>query len=365
MSRALFLASMARGRTSPNPMVGAVIVKSGRIIAEGYHEKAGKDHAEIVALKKARGSAKKATMYITLEPCCHHGRTPPCTDAIIAAGLDKVVVAATDPNPLVGGKGIAQLKAAGINVQLGLLQKEANKLNEAFNKWIVHKVPFLTLKAALSLDGRLAAADGSSKWITSDEARKRVHEMRAENDAVLVGIKTVLNDNPRLNVRMLKRTGIRHPIRVVVDSRLETPVSAAIFHSMGGKVWIATISDDAKKSKALENEGATIIRVPEKNKRIDLKELMAELGRRGIVSLMVEGGAEIHSSMLTEGMVDKLSLFYAPILLGGGARYSFFSKGGASTITDALKVHGTAIATMDKSNVTVFDGNIMVEGYLN
>lgn len=364
MLRALQLAETARGRTSPNPMVGAVIVKSGRIIAEAFHEKAGKDHAEAAAMKKARGAAKNATMYVTLEPCCHHGRTPPCTDAIIAAGIEKVVVAATDPNPLVCGKGIARLKAAGIGVQLGLHQKEAEKLNEAFNKWIVRKIPFVTLKAALSLDGRIAAADGSSKWITNEEARKRVHEMRAENDAVLVGVKTVLKDDPRLNVRALKKTGIRQPARVIVDTRLETPLSAAVLHSGGGKVLIATCSEDSRKIKALENGGATVVCLPEKNKSVNMAELMAELGRRNIVSLIIEGGSGIFTTALTERLVDKLALFYAPILIGGGDRFSFFAGRGAGTITEAMKVRNLAIGTMEKGSVTRFNDNILVEGYL-
>ncbi len=345
MLRALQLAEMAKGRTSPNPMVGAVVVKGGKIIAEGFHGKAGGDHAEVIAIKKAKDAAKGAALYVTLEPCCHHGKTPPCTDAIIAAGIKKVVFATQDPNPLVSGKGEAQLKKAGITVLRGLLQKEAQKLNEQFNKFITKKIPFVTLKAALSLDGKIAAVDGSSKWISSDLSRQRVHEMREASDAVIVGVGTILKDDPRLNVR-LSNKGSKHPVRIIVDSQLKTPPSAHILHSQGGKVWIATINPDGGKAKALENEGANIIGLPEKNGAVNLKELMKELGKREIVSALLEGGSTLFTSMLNDGLIDKVALFYAPIIVGGPSRYSLIQGEGVKSIDKAMRLEDFSVTIM-------------------
>lgn len=364
MLRALALAEKARGRTSPNPLVGAVLIKNGKIIAEGFHEKAGKDHAEIVALKKAKGNAKGATLYVTLEPCSHHGKTPPCADAVIGAGVTKVVIATQDPNPLVAGKGIARLKKAGITVMVGLLQKEAQQINEGWNKFITQNLPFVTLKAACSLDGKIAAEDGTSKWISNDLSRQKVHEMRATSDAVMVGVNTVLKDDPRLNVRLKKKDGVRHPLRVIVDTNLETPPSAAVLHSFGGKVIIATASDNSRRAKALEEEGATILRLPEKNKRVNLKELMAELGKRGVVNLLMEGGAELYTAALNEGIVDKLALFYAPILLGGG-RYSIFGGAGVKSIAGAIKVGNMTVTPIGGGQLSKINANLLVEGYIN
>ncbi|MBI3793570.1 MAG: bifunctional diaminohydroxyphosphoribosylaminopyrimidine deaminase/5-amino-6-(5-phosphoribosylamino)uracil reductase RibD [Nitrospinae bacterium] len=364
MTRALQLAETARGRTSPNPMVGAVIVKGNRIIAEGFHQKAGGDHAEIVALKKAKDAAKGASLYVTLEPCCHHGKTPPCTDAIIKAGIKKVAIAAQDPNPLVCGKGTAQLKKAGVAVFQGLLQKEAKKLNEAYNKFITEKIPFVTLKVALSLDGKMADSAGVSKWISNENSRQKVHEMRASSDAVLVGVNTLLNDNPRLNARVGKKSD-RQPVRVVADSSLRTPPTARILHSAGGEVWIATTSDDQKKIKSLEDEGAKIIRVEEKNKRVDLKALMKELAKRGIVSLLLEGGASMIGDAMKNDMVDKMALFYAPLIIGGEGRYSLAGTDMAKDLPKASRLLELSVTTIPadgpaKNSV----GDVLVEGYV-
>ena len=363
MLRALALAETARGRTSPNPLVGAVLIKNGKIVAEGFHEKAGKDHAEIVAMKKAKGNAKGATLYVTLEPCCHEGKTPPCADAIIGAGIAKVVVATPDPNPLVAGKGIARLKKAGITVMVGLLQKEARQLNEGWNKFITQKLPFVTLKAACSLDGKIAAEDGSSKWISNELSRQKVHEMRAAADAVMVGVNTVLKDDPRLNVRLPKKTGFTHPLRVIVDTNLDTPPDAAALHSAGGKVLIATASDNSRRVKALEEEGADVLRLPEKNKRVSLKELLVELGSRGVVNLMIEGGGELYTAALNEGIVDKLALFYAPVLIGGG-RYQVFGGAGVKTMADAIAIHNMTVTPIGDARLSKFSVNFLVEGYI-
>lgn len=359
------MAEKARGRTSPNPMVGAVIVKNGKIIAEGFHEQAGKDHAEVAALKKAGNAAKGAALYVTLEPCCHQGKTPPCTDALIASGIKKVVLATQDPNPLVAGKGMAQLKKAGITVMHGLLQKEAQRLNEAFNKYITQKSPFVTLKAALSLDGKIAAADGSSKWISNERSRQRVHEMRDAADAVIVGVNTVLKDDPRLNVRLAGKKKPKHPLRVIVDSRLQTPPDAHVLHSHGGEVLIAACHDDARKRKALENEGATVIILPEKNKMVDLKELMKELGKRETVSALIEGGATIFTMALEEGLVDKVALFYAPIILGGSGRFSLAHGEGVKSIEKAIRLRDFSITPIDEKPVKLFAENVLIEGYVS
>ncbi|GMT41768.1 MAG: riboflavin biosynthesis protein RibD [bacterium] len=357
MRRALDLAVRARGCTSPNPMVGAVIVKSGKIIAEGFHKKAGGDHAEIAALKairKAKKSAKGAILYVTLEPCCHRGKTPPCTDAVVASGIKKVVLAARDPNPLVAGKGIEKLKKAGITVLEGLLQKEAKKLNEAYEKFITQKVPFVVMKAASSLDGKIASETGQSKWITNETARKKVHEMRQDCDVVMVGINTILKDDPSLNVRPVKK-GAKQPLRLIVDTTLKTEPDASVFHSQGGRVLIAAGTDaPASRLKPLEQKGAEILRIGLKNDRVNLKELMKALAKMNVVSILLEGGGELFTSALASGIVDRVALFYAPIILGGSGRYSMVHGKGVKQISDAMKIHDVA--------VTQLDGNILVEG---
>ncbi len=364
MLRALALAEKARGRTSPNPLVGAVLIKNGKIIAEGFHEKAGKDHAEIVAIKKARANAKGATLYITLEPCSHHGKTPPCADAVIEAGIAKVVIATPDPNPLVSGKGIARLKKAGLTVMVGLLQKEARQLNEGWSKFITQNIPYVTLKAACSLDGKIAAEDGTSKWISNELSRVKVHEMRAASDAIMVGVNTLLKDDPRLNVRLKKKDNIRYPLRVIVDTGLDTSPAASVLHSVGGKVIIATASDNSRRAKALEEEGATVLRLPEKNKRVNLKELMVELGKRGVVNLLLEGGAELYTAALNEGIVDKLALFYAPVLLGGSGRFSVFGGAGVKGITGAIKIDNMTVTPIGDDRQTKYKTNFLIEGYI-
>jgi len=363
MLRALQLAEKARGRTSPNPMVGAVIVKGNKIIAEGWHEKAGGDHAEVAAIKNAKNGAKDSTLYVTLEPCCHHGKTPPCTDAIINAGIKKVVIAVQDPNPVVSGKGMTQLKKAGITVLHGLLQKESIKLNEAYNKFITQKTPFVTLKAAVSMDGRIADSEGVSKWISNENSREKAQEMRSANDAVMVGVNTVLKDDPRLNVRPGKK-GDKQPIRIILDSSLLTPPSARVLHSHGGEVWIATVGKYEKKAKALESEGAKIIYVQEKNKKIDFKNLMRELGKMGVVSILLEGGATIFADALKEGIVDKVAIFYAPILIGGSARYSFAGTDFSKSLDKATRLENFSITPIAQDGSKHGIGNILFEGYI-
>jgi diaminohydroxyphosphoribosylaminopyrimidine deaminase/5-amino-6-(5-phosphoribosylamino)uracil reductase len=335
-------------------MVGAVIVKSGKTVAEGFHQKAGHDHAEIVALKKAKGRAKGAAMYVTLEPCNHFGNRPPCSEAIISAGIKKVFVAMRDPNPIVAGKGVRRLKKAGISVVVGDMQNDALKLNEPYIKFVTKKLPFVTIKAAMSLDGKIAAASGNSAWISNVKSRQKAHEMRAAADLVMVGINTLLKDDPRLNVRYGKSSG-RMPVRLIVDTHLKTPAGAKIFRTKGGPVWIAAGPDaPKKKAAALSEKGAVILRVGLKKKRINLQKLMKELARRGIVNVLLEGGGELMTSVIEERLADRAAFFIAPILLGGNDRYSIFHGKGAGKVGGGVELKNVTFKT--------FDDNILVEG---
>lgn len=342
MQRAFALARTAKGRTSPNPMVGAVLVKEGRIIGEGYHTSAGADHAEIVALKAAGDEARGATLYLNLEPCCHYGRTPPCTEAIIRAGVKRVVASTFDPNPLVAGKGAERLKAAGIDVEIGLLSEEAKRLNEAFFTFIIKGRPFVILKVAASLDGKIATKAGESRWITGEAARKKVHELRDEVDAVLVGIGTVLKDDPLLTVR-LDRERTRDPLRVIVDSHARLPLKANVLKDPR-KTWVA-VSPEAPQERveALQRQGANVLVIEGSPRKVSLGKLMEELGRRGIMSLMIEGGSEINGSAFQEGIVDKLILFYAPLLIGGQEAPSIIGGSGVEHLPQAIRLKDVRI----------------------
>ena len=359
MRRALRLAARASGHTSPNPMVGALIVKSGKKISEGYHQKAGADHAEIVALKKAKGSARGSTMYVTLEPCNHFGKTSPCTDAIISAGIKKVIVATRDPNPIVAGKGIAKLKRAGIAVTVGDCQNDAKGLNEPYIKFITKKVPFVTIKAAISLDGKIAAASGNSTWISNKKSRERAHQMRAGADVVMIGVNTLLKDDPRLNVRQVRPVRLKKPVkqtvRLIVDTHLKTPTTAKIFRTKGGSVWIAAGKNASKKkAEALTSKGAIILRIGLTKNRINLRSLMKELARRGIVNVLLEGGGKLLTSAIQQRIADRGAFFIAPILLGGSEKYSIFHGKGINKVNDAFRL----------KNVTYknIDDNVLVEG---
>ncbi len=314
MRRALALARRGAGWVSPNPMVGAVIVKEGKVIAEGYHRRFGGDHAEVEAIKRARESLKGATMYVTLEPCCHWGKTPPCTEAIIREGIGRVVVATSDPNPEVRGKGVKALREAGLEVEVGVLEEEAKELNEAYFKWREEGVPFVTLKWAQSIDGRIATQKGDSRWISSEEARRLAHRLRARNDAVLVGIRTVLADDPQLTVREARG---RNPLRVVVDSRLKTPLKARVLDSSAPTLIVTTRGADPGKMRALE-ERAEVLVIEGKDGRVDLGGLLRKLARRAITSVLVEGGGQIITSFLREGLWDRILVITSPLLIGKG-----------------------------------------------
>jgi diaminohydroxyphosphoribosylaminopyrimidine deaminase/5-amino-6-(5-phosphoribosylamino)uracil reductase len=369
MKKALALAARAKGRTSPNPMVGAVVVKGGTIIGAGYHKKAGTPHAEILALKKAGQNAKNATLYVTLEPCCHTDKkTPPCTKEIIRSKIKKVVVAMTDPNPKVSGKGISELQEAGIQTQVGIMEPEAERLNEAFTKFISTKRPFVTLKIAQSIDGRIATARGESKWITGPEARAYVHRLRNEFDAVLVGIGTVKKDDPSLDCRM---PGGRNPFRIVLDSSLQIPLNSKILRHGDGKTIIAaTILAPERKIEQIRKQGHTVLvingtRTSKKRRadnpgpgvlQVDLKRLMKELGKMEITAVMIEGGSSVAAAALSEKIVDKVLFFIAPKIIGGTDAVP--SVGGKSPL---LLKHAL---NLNIAHITTFGSDICMEGYV-
>ena len=357
MRRALDLAARARGRTSPNPMVGAVLVKDGQLIGEGFHTYTGSDHAEVAALRDAGPAATGATLYVSLEPCCHYGRTPPCVDQILQAGIRRVVAACEDPNPAVSGKGIAALRAAGLSVDVGVLAEEAERVNEAFFTHVRTGRPFVTLKVAASLDGKIATRTGESRWITGESARRRVHQLRNEVDAVLVGIGTVLRDDPLLTTRL----GIadqRDPIRVIVDNLARLPLRAKVVNRASTAPTILAVSQMAPRTKleALEREGVQVIVVESSPRRVSLERLIEALGKRGILSVMIEGGAEINASALREGIVDKVLVFLAPTLIGGKSTPTAVGGDGIESLSQAVRLRDVRIER--------FDGDILVEGYI-
>jgi len=315
MARALQLAERGMWTTTPNPRVGCVLTRDGEVIGEGWHEKAGEPHAEVNALRAAGERVRGATAYVTLEPCSHHGRTPPCAEALVAAGVSRVVAAMSDPNPLVAGKGLAMLRAAGIEATSGLLENEARELNIGFISRMTRGRPWLRLKAAASLDGKTALNNGVSQWITGPDARRDGHRWRARACAVLTGIGTVRDDDPQLLVRDVETT--RQPLRVVVDSRLETPLSARILQ--GGPVLVAVAVDDEKRANLLRAAGAEVLLLPNAAGKVELKDLLEELGRRGINEVHAEAGFKLNGSLLREGLVDELLLYLAPCLIGHDA----------------------------------------------
>ena len=318
MRQALRLARRGLGKTSPNPMVGAVIVKEGRIIGQGYHQSFGGDHAEIDALKSATEDVNGATMYVTLEPCRHWGKTPPCTDAIIKNRIGKVVIGMLDPFPEMRGKSLEMLNQHGIETVVGVLEKECRALNEAYLKYTTTGLPFVTVKFAQTLDGRIATAQGSSRWISSPESLKLAHKLRAHHDAIMVGVGTVLADNPELTVRLVKG---RNPTRVILDSRLRIPLDAKVLMNQetARTLVAATPAADKEKLAALRWMGIEVLIVPpDKQGKVDLKQLLKMLAQRQISSLLVEGGAETITSFLRLNLVDKLVVFIAPKIMGKG-----------------------------------------------
>jgi diaminohydroxyphosphoribosylaminopyrimidine deaminase/5-amino-6-(5-phosphoribosylamino)uracil reductase len=318
MQRALDLAERARGLTSPNPMVGALVVRGEQVVGEGFHRAAGQPHAEIEALTAAASRAAGATLYVTLEPCAHQGRTPPCAPAVVAAGIRRVVAAIADPNPLVAGRGVATLRAAGIEVVAGVCAPQAERLNRVFLTAMRRRRPHVTLKAAATLDGKIADVRGQSQWITGEAARRQAHRLRSEADAIVVGVETALRDDPRLSVR-LDAPWPREPWRVVLDTAARTPPSARLVASGTPARALVAVGPQApaERVRGLQAAGATVIRLASEAGRVAVHALLEDLLARGVHGVLVEGGAEVHASFVGAGAVDRVAIFIAPKLLGG------------------------------------------------
>ena len=330
MRRALELAEQGRGRTSPNPMVGCVIVRGGEVVGEGYHQKAGEPHAEVNAIRAAGGQVKGATLYVTLEPCCFHGKTPPCVDLIIEHKPARVVVAMHDPNPRVAGQGIFQLRDAGIDVEVGVLEAEARRLNEVFTKYITERMPFVIAKVGMSLDGKIATRSGDSHWVTGEESRRLVHKIRNEVDAILVGSRTVMLDDPSLTTR-LDTDKTKDPIRVIVDADDYLDTTRRVFHiESTAPTWVA-IPDDRMFSG-----GDEVLLVPRGRQGLDLRALMRELAARDVTSVLIEGGGTTHASAFAAGIVDKVMFFVAPKIIGGHDAITAVEGEGAARMADAV-----------------------------
>jgi diaminohydroxyphosphoribosylaminopyrimidine deaminase/5-amino-6-(5-phosphoribosylamino)uracil reductase len=356
MREALREARKGLGRTSPNPSVGAVIVRNGKVVARGHHKKAGLPHAEIEALHRLGNEAWGDTLYVTLEPCNHHGRTPPCSEAIVRSRIRRVVVGMKDPNPYVAGGGCEFLQNAGIEVRTGVLEKECRRVNEAYLKFIGSKRPFVMVKTALTLDGWTASATGDSKWITSERSRQFVHRLRDRVDAVMVGIGTVLADDPHLTTR-LKGGGGRDPLRVVADTRLRTPWGANILDGDSASKTLIAAGNDLSPGdlKRFHEKGALTLQCPIKAGRIDLGVLLDKLGEMSVTSLLVEGGSGITGSLIRERLVDKFYIFKAPKILGGSDGVPMAAGPGARTIEDCLALKDVRLRR--------FGEDILIEGY--
>ncbi|MFZ5876268.1 MAG: bifunctional diaminohydroxyphosphoribosylaminopyrimidine deaminase/5-amino-6-(5-phosphoribosylamino)uracil reductase RibD [Nitrospirota bacterium] len=357
MRRALALAARGVGRTSPNPAVGAVVVRGGRIVGEGYHRRAGEPHAEVIALRNAGPRARGATLYVTLEPCCHvEKRTPPCVDMIEASGIRTVVVATGDPNPKVAGRGVARLRSKGLTVRVGVLRERATRLNEAYAHWITTGRPFVTLKVASTLDGKIAAASGESRWITGPRARDEVHRLRSRVDAVLVGLGTVKADDPELTARGGRNR--RNPHRVILDERLAVPpIARAVRPRQGSTAFVvATPGAAASRRRRLESVGARVLIARARDGVVDLRDLMRRLGAMAVTSILIEGGSEVNASALRAGIVTKVMIMLAPKILGG--RDAVGSVGGRSPrrLSEAARLRDLTVRRAGD--------DVIVEGYL-
>jgi diaminohydroxyphosphoribosylaminopyrimidine deaminase/5-amino-6-(5-phosphoribosylamino)uracil reductase len=361
MKMAFDLAVKGRGDTSPNPMVGAVIVKDDKVVGKGYHKAAGTPHAEVHAINDAGELAKHATLYVTLEPCNHTGRTPPCAKRILGAEIGRVVVAMKDPNPHVKGDGIGYLKTNGVAVTTGVLKSDAEKINEIFVKYIQTRRPFVILKCAATLDGQIATRTGDAKWVTGREARQYVHELRHAVDAIMVGIETVRSDDPSLTTRLENRTG-KDPARIILDTQLSIPEQAKILRldSRAETIIItgnlSSAPDLLRKRDRLEKQGARVLQAPVKENRIDLDALMALLGGMEITGLLIEGGGRVAASSFSAGIVDKIMFFYAPKILGGSDGVPICNGSGPDLMKDSMRIRDV--------NIRRFGDDILVEGYV-
>ncbi|MBE6850886.1 MAG: bifunctional diaminohydroxyphosphoribosylaminopyrimidine deaminase/5-amino-6-(5-phosphoribosylamino)uracil reductase RibD [Ruminococcus sp.] len=336
MQRAIALAKRGVGFVNPNPLVGAVIVKEGRVIGEGWHERYGQPHAERNALKNCTESPQDAVMYVTLEPCCHHGKNPPCTDAVIESGISKVFVGSNDPNPLVAGQGIAKLRAAGIEVVTEFCKAECDAINRIFFHYITSKTPYCIMKTAMTADGKTATRTGLSKWITNDASRTHVHETRKQVAAIMVGIGTVLADDPMLNCRLEDPS---HPIRIVCDTNLRIPMDCQLVKTAGEiPTYVAACRVDAQKRAFLETSGVHVLEMPLSDGHVDLRALMVKLGEMGIDSILLEGGASMHEAALRSGIVQRVQVYIAPKIFGGEAARSAVGGIGVETPADAHRL---------------------------
>ena len=356
MKKALALAKKGQGYTSPNPMVGAVIVKDGEVKGKGYHQAVGQAHAEVNAIEDAGFQAKGATLYVNLEPCNHTGRTPPCTRKILEAGIKRVVVAMEDPNTIAGG-GCVFLKQRGIEVLTGICENEAKRLNEAFIKYVNTKSPFVTIKCAATLDGRIATRTGDSRWVTGEKARRYVHRLRHAVDAILVGIGTIHADDPNLTARLGSKKGV-DPVRIVLDTHLSISPDARILklNSNSDTILITGNSVSEEKKKRVVKKGVRQIEQPVKGGQIDLKLLMVQLGSMGVTSLLIEGGSRVIASAFRSGIVDKALFFYAPKILGGDDGIPICRGAGPQRMKDCIRLKDIRVRR--------FDDDVMVEGYI-
>lgn len=360
MEQALSLARLALGQVSPNPAVGAVIVKNGNIVGRGFTQPPGSWHAEIMALRQARDRARDGTMYVTLEPCCHYGRTPPCTKAVIASGIGEVHLATIDPNPIVSGKGKTELERYGIKTFAGEHESQAKEIIEAYSKHITTGIPFVAAKFAMSLDGKIATKSGDSKWITDEESRRYAHDLRSTTDAVMAGANTIIADDPQLTVRCCGGRGgaaKKQPLRVIVDGRGRVPPSARIFREPGETVLATSKGLDSKIKQALAAAGAELMELPAGENTVDLRELLRILGQRGITSVLVEGGGILLGSLFDAGLVDKVIAFIAPVIIGGNEAKAAVAGGGVDKIINACR--------LERVQVEQIGAAIMVTGYVS
>jgi diaminohydroxyphosphoribosylaminopyrimidine deaminase/5-amino-6-(5-phosphoribosylamino)uracil reductase len=359
MEQALSMAKLALGQVSPNPAVGAVIVKNNEIIGQGYTQPPGSAHAEIMALEQAGEQACGAVMYVTLEPCCHYGRTPPCTKSIIEAGISEVHMAMLDPNPLVNGKGRTELENAGIKTVLGEKEKKAGEINEAYIKYQLTGLPFVTVKYAMSLDGKISTFSGDSKWISGEESRHFVHNLRYINDAIMAGVNTVLKDDPQLTARCgggRGGTAKKQPLRIIIDGTGSTPANAKVFAEPGKTIIVIARKITDKEKETYQSVGAEILEIPSSAGYIELKELMKELGKRQIMSVLVEGGSILFGSMFDQKLVDKVFAFVAPIIIGGDEAKTAIGGRGVEKVMDAVKLKNLSQER--------FGNDIMFVGYV-
>ncbi len=364
MWMALDLARQGRGRTSPNPMVGAVVVQDSEVVGTGYHQAAGSPHAETIALKKAGEKAKGSTLYVNMEPCSHQGRTGPCTDTIIRAGVSRVVAAMEDPNPLVSGRGFAALKDADVKVKEGVLEDKARRLNESFVKYITTGLPFVGVKVAMSMDGKIGTMTGESHWITGEKARQFVHRLRDQTDAIMVGIETVLKDDPRLTTR-IETGGGRDSLRVIVDSTARLPIDARVIESSQTTGMLLAVTDRAPEDKCrmLEKKGVEVVTYSSVDGRVDVVALMKDLAGREITTVLVEGGGTLNYSLLERDLIDKLFIFIAPLIIGGAGSPTAFAGAGIDALSRAWPVEDIEMKQFDRDLLLIgYPGSLPRQG---